>query len=391
MNCANHPELVATAFCQNCGKPLCPACVRTSEGLILCEPCLLARQPAAGAGASSTTAGSAPGYASSAASSAASGYATAAGAGTSSVPAGGYTPVSGYRPIPGTMPAGPPQGPGAHASPVIAGLLGFIPGVGAMYNGQFIKALLHVVVFILLIGLTEHFDLLGLLIPAWIFYQVFDAAQTAGARRDGRPLPDPFGILDMSQRLSAQGTPYQPPVGPYAAPWPPVAPAASASASSTGETMAGAYTAPQSVSYGAGPIPVSAPVYHPGEGPGSSAVVESAWAAQPYTAIPQPPPVVVPATRTEPVGAIVLIVVGALLLLSTLGYLNTDFLLRGWPVLLLLLGVWLLVRRLRTPPPVPPQPGFSPSSAPFGPLPGNPPPEPVPPVTQTQDPEEGSR
>ena len=385
MNCANHPELVATAFCQNCGKPLCPACVRSSDGLILCEPCLLARQLAAGAGASSTTAGST--------SSAASGY--AAGAGTASVPASGYTPVRGYRPVPGTMPAGPPQGPGAHASPVIAGLLGFIPGVGAMYNGQFIKALLHVVVFILLIGLTEHFDLLGLLIPAWIFYQVFDAAQTAGARRDGRPLPDPFGILDMSQRLSAQGTPYQPPVGPYAAPWPPVPPAASASASSTSETMAGAYTAPQPASYGAGPTPFSAPVYHPGEGPGSSAVGESARAAQPYTAIPQPPPVIVPATRTEPIGAIVLIVVGTLLLLSTLGYLNTDILLRGWPVLLLLGGVWLLVRRLRTPAPssipVLPQPGFSPSSAPFGPFPGNSPPEPVPPVTQTQDPEEGSR
>jgi len=31
-------------------------------------------------------------------------------------------------------------------SPGIAMLLGFIPGVGAMYNGQFMKAVIHVVI-----------------------------------------------------------------------------------------------------------------------------------------------------------------------------------------------------------------------------------------------------
>ena len=50
MNCANHRERTATAFCQNCGKPLCPECTRTADGLVLCEPCMLSRGGAAETG-----------------------------------------------------------------------------------------------------------------------------------------------------------------------------------------------------------------------------------------------------------------------------------------------------------------------------------------------------
>ena len=28
MKCAVHPEVDATGFCRNCGKAMCPACVR---------------------------------------------------------------------------------------------------------------------------------------------------------------------------------------------------------------------------------------------------------------------------------------------------------------------------------------------------------------------------
>ena len=86
---------------------------------------------------------------------------------------------------------------GLHAHPVLAGLLGFIPGVGAMYNGQYIKALAHVLIFAVFVSLSDKSFVFAMLLAAWIFYQVFDAAQTAKARRDGLPLPNPFGLNDL--------------------------------------------------------------------------------------------------------------------------------------------------------------------------------------------------
>ena len=52
--------------------------------------------------------------------------------------------------MPGAVPLPPMSIPGA-PNPVMAGILGFIPGVGAMYNGQFVKAFAHVVIFVMLI------------------------------------------------------------------------------------------------------------------------------------------------------------------------------------------------------------------------------------------------
>ena len=39
-------------------------------------------------------------------------------------------------------------------NPVAAAVLGLIPGVGAMYNGQFFKGLIHVVIFAVLVSIT---------------------------------------------------------------------------------------------------------------------------------------------------------------------------------------------------------------------------------------------
>lgn len=333
MNCANHSDRLATAFCQNCGKALCPLCARHHAGLVLCEPCLLQRESAEAAAASAVP-GSASGFTSG----------TAAGA--------GWTPV---MPAPGAPTAW--NASGGSASPVLAGLLGFIPGVGAMYNGQFIKALLHVVIFIVLIGITTHFPLGGLLIAAWIFYQVFEAAQTAGARRDGRPLPDPFGILDMSQRLGPQGAPPIHPAAPYA-------PAAAAPHFAVPPQGApGATEAPRQAGAAAPPWDQPWQNAAPGYAQGFVQSPGAQWTAPPYTpayAPVAPPP---PQRHGEPVGAIVLIVVGLLFLLSTLGWLDVNWIGRGWPVLVLLLGVWLLLRRVNTPPVT----GYVPPAAPAAP------------------------
>jgi hypothetical protein len=84
-----------------------------------------------------------------------------------------------------------PLAPNPNSHPVLALLLGFIPGVGAIYNGQYAKGLIHAVVFGLLISLTTNARsggseaFLGIMIAAWVFYQAFEAYHTARKRRFG--------------------------------------------------------------------------------------------------------------------------------------------------------------------------------------------------------------
>ena len=100
-------------------------------------------------------------------------------------------------------------------NPGTATILGFIPGVGAMYNGQYIKAIVHVLVFVVLISISEHYGIFGIFVAAWVLYQVFDAHQTAKARRDGLPLPDPFGLNELGNAFGGHtARPYTPPVTP---------------------------------------------------------------------------------------------------------------------------------------------------------------------------------
>jgi|SRR5947209_926390 len=147
MNCAVHTDKSAAAYCRTCGKALCESCKRDVMGAVYCEPCLAARvhgvSPAAVTG----------------------------------------TPV--------TVVTDPPN-------PAVAGVLGLIPGVGAMYNGQFIKALVHIGIFVCLIALTDHVSgLFGLLIGFFVIYMAFEAHQTAKARQVGMPVPDHLGINQL--------------------------------------------------------------------------------------------------------------------------------------------------------------------------------------------------
>ncbi len=152
MNCANHVEVPAVAYCRTCGKPLCSTCTRDVRGVIYCEECLASQMS-------------------------------------------------------GTMP--PPPGPGAAApgapppvsgsSPGLAAILGFIPGVGAMYNGEYTKGFIHVLIFASLIWATDHVnDLFGLGIAAFVLYMPIEAYQTAKAKMMGVRPPDPFGLNNLN-------------------------------------------------------------------------------------------------------------------------------------------------------------------------------------------------
>src|ERR1700689_3441533 len=269
MNCVNHPDIAAAAYCQNCGKPLCTGCMRSVGGVIYCEPCLAAR--------------------------------------LSPPPMGGAAvPVAGF-----------------HAHPVLAGLLGFIPRVGAMYNGQFVKALAHVLIFAVFVSLSDRSVVFGLLVAAWVFYQVFDAAQTAKARRDGLPLPNPFGLNDLGIRLGM--TPAPAPFVSGFAPSPGSAPATDPLTGQNPSQNPGENPFPQPPGY---PASYAVPPPPP---PGSSVP-----GMPPYSGLPA----IETHVHKTPVGAVVLIVIGLILLLHTLGVFEDEWIGRAWPIVLIGVGAW---------------------------------------------------
>jgi hypothetical protein len=92
-----------------------------------------------------------------------------------------------------------------HASPPLAFLLGLIPGVGAIYNGQYAKGLVHAVIFGLLItAISSHslhgFEpLLGILIGVFFFYMALEAYHTARKREAGEPIEEFSSLVGMNE------------------------------------------------------------------------------------------------------------------------------------------------------------------------------------------------
>ena len=196
MNCAVHADVPATAYCRQCGKALCQSCTHHVGGALYCEAC--------------------------------------------AVSAGSSSPAA--------------AGGGASAShPGIALALGFIPGLGAVYNGEYIKALIHLVVFAGIIAalssdLPAGYDaFLGIALGCFYFYMPIEAYRVAKARQLG---------------------------------------------------------APQAAGLAANP-------------------------------------------SQRPIGAIVLIALGVLFLLGNFGLLQKEWLMKGWPIGLIALGVWILVDRMK--------------------------------------------
>jgi TM2 domain-containing membrane protein YozV len=169
MKCAVHPEVDATGFCRNCGKPMCPACVRPVRDVLYCEDCL-----ASVMGISAPTSSSTP---------------------QTALPAANN--IAGVPPSVGTPMPLPPGAPRA-ANPGLAFLLGFVPGLGAIYNGEYNKALIHIVVFgAIILGLSSDLGdgmtgILVFMLVAFVFYMAIDAMRVAKARQTGEALQDPF-------------------------------------------------------------------------------------------------------------------------------------------------------------------------------------------------------
>jgi hypothetical protein len=106
----------------------------------------------------------------------------------------------------GFMPPPPPGRFAADVSPGLAFILGWIPGVGAIYNGQYAKGLVHAMVWGILVSVTSSGrashglePLFGMGIAVWCFYMAFEAYHTARKRRMGEPVDEYSSLVNFSR------------------------------------------------------------------------------------------------------------------------------------------------------------------------------------------------
>jgi hypothetical protein len=313
-------------FCQDCGKPLTRETVRTVGSGVFCEPCLETRL-----------------------------------AGGAAVPPYGSVPAGAAAPPPPNA-AGqvysepfPPVG-GSSPSPVLAGFLGLIPGVGAMYNGQFAKGIAHIVIFALLDSMTHASGVFGILVCGWVFYQCFDAYHTAKARRDGMPLPDPFGLNNIGTHVgmhfqgTAAGVPTNPAGYGYAPPQ-----TAATPQPETGQPWGSVPVPPASVytqnpSYTASsPYTAPAPVWDSPAWTPPPAVPPAGqeWANTPGYSPVAPVDGVVPVRRSSvPTLAALLIGLGAIFMVFNFVPEWRFSIHKVFPFVLMAFAIWLFVRRM---------------------------------------------
>jgi hypothetical protein len=146
-------ETPIVGYCRACGKALDSANVRTAHGTIYCADHVPAEPPV-----------------------------------SDSPYASPYTAAT------------PPVIPRSDVSPGVAFILGLIPGVGAIYNGQYAKGLIHVFILGMLFTIVGGNDMGGfeplfaVLIPGFWAYMAFEAYHTAKLRQLGQPV-DEFSSL----------------------------------------------------------------------------------------------------------------------------------------------------------------------------------------------------
>jgi hypothetical protein len=158
------PKVVG--YCRACGKPLDETTVRNAHGTIYCEEHIPMQQQT-----------------------------------VPPIPLPAAAPESPY--------ASPYTAPIAHptmnhdASPGLAFVLGLIPGVGAIYNGQYAKGLVHVIIIGLTIsilsnGAARGFEpLLSLMLAGFWFYMAFEAYHTARRRQQGLVVDEFSSLFPM--------------------------------------------------------------------------------------------------------------------------------------------------------------------------------------------------
>lgn len=204
MNCATHAETAAVAFCRNCGRSVCEACRQEWQGVPHCSDCVEKLAPveppltgaaeAAAPEAQQTAAGT-------------------SGATRSSLPPNVAPPnvgpssrgpaASSWRPATSLS-----ANSGDAPSPALAFLAGLIPGVGAVYNGQYAKGVVHALVWGGLLRTAIATEQSGppgsvavfiILLVMTTLYMPIEAMHTARAVRRGEPVDEFWGLFGLGR------------------------------------------------------------------------------------------------------------------------------------------------------------------------------------------------
>ncbi|MFN8007268.1 MAG: B-box zinc finger protein [Terriglobia bacterium] len=172
MECSTHHEREAVFFCSNCGLPLCLECKNTLESRIFCQKCLEALTETSGhTNPNSLQAGTR---------------------------ASGKSPETRETPPILSRPA---QGEDHYCPPGVVLALGFIPGVGAIANGEYGKGLLQVLIFGSLLALGNgaggedsipFFKLVTFVMYLYMPLEAYHVARKRTAASHGVTLITPF-------------------------------------------------------------------------------------------------------------------------------------------------------------------------------------------------------
>ena len=234
-------------------------------------------------------------------------------------------------------------------------------------------------IFAILTSLSDSNGIFVLFVLGWEAYQSIEAHHTARARRDGLPLPNPFGLNDIGERLGfGKAWPFYPPTpaagaapdpnvtaGPFGAAPPQTPPTGAPGQAATSNWGAPweSYrqnapfppATPYAPPYGQ-PVPPYAPPYaqphppytpvNPGFTAGGPPFGNPPFDGQDYVSQnPYEQPYSVPRNRF-PAGAIWLIALGTLFLLNTSGLFRDLHFHLLLPLLFLALGVWVFIHRM---------------------------------------------
>lgn len=172
MQCPTCVETTVTGFCRECGKGVCGTCIRMIDGVAHCAECAPAAETEAAESAETQPSEAAP----------------------AALP----PPTASAAPPPPPPPR-PQQAYDENAPhPGLAAVLGVVPGLGAVYNGHYVKGLLHALIFGLLLAIASSTPVgpaFAPLIALFFLYMPIEAYRTAQAMRRGETVDEMSGLV----------------------------------------------------------------------------------------------------------------------------------------------------------------------------------------------------